>query len=161
MSKPLCAQHRSALHCRPPLNKQSCVSLQCVSLHERSVRRASAAQAAEACQGNESSSSHLPSTAAPTASHHPRSSETLVRSFLEALTITNFALVAHSSIRFQPGLNVLSGASGAGKSVLLQALGVVLGMPVDKDMIRDQEGRAGAQRHCVPCCGWAFRAAEF
>ena len=48
-----------------------------------------------------------------------------------------------ATILLQPGLNVISGASGASKSVLLQALGVVLGMPVDKDMIRDRDQLAG------------------
>jgi hypothetical protein len=64
--------------------------------------------------------------------------------YLESLAIENFALVMFEKIHFQPGLNVVSGASGSGKSVLLQALSVVLGMPVYKDMVREPADTAGA-----------------
>lgn len=62
---------------------------------------------------------------------------------LQSLTIENFALVTNQTVAFGPGLNVISGESGAGKSVLLQALNVVMGMPVGKDMIRGAEDIAG------------------
>eukprot|EP00892_Ulva_mutabilis_P003781 jgi/Ulvmu1/1775/UM118_0015.1 len=61
---------------------------------------------------------------------------------LECLLIQNFALVSDQTVTFTPGLNVISGESGAGKSVLLQALQVVMGMPAAKDMIRKCESRA-------------------
>lgn len=62
---------------------------------------------------------------------------------LQSLAIQNFALVSDEKVIFSPGLNVISGESGSGKSVLLQALNVVMGMPVGKDMIRDPEVQAG------------------
>lgn len=125
-----CVQYRAALRCRPP---QERFRQHHERPHGRSVRR-EAAHTEGACR----ESAHQDATP----SNHP-SSDPPACSFLASLSITNFALVAQSTIEFQPGLNVISGASGSGKSVLLQALGVVLGMPVDKDMIRDQDNMAG------------------
>lgn len=74
------------------------------------------------------------------ASHAEQSTET---THLKSLKIQNFALVSSQTVAFGRGLNVISGESGAGKSVLLQALNVVMGMPVGKDMIRGAEDLSG------------------
>jgi DNA repair protein RecN (Recombination protein N) len=50
---------------------------------------------------------------------------------LEELTIQNYALIDHVSVSFTPGLNILSGETGAGKSILIGALGLILGMKGD------------------------------
>ena len=46
---------------------------------------------------------------------------------LRSLSISNFALIKKTEIQFGDGLNVLSGETGAGKSILIDALGLVLG----------------------------------
>lgn len=55
---------------------------------------------------------------------------------LEELTISNVALIERLTLRFQAGLNVLSGETGAGKSILAGALGLLRGDKGDADLIR-------------------------
>lgn len=55
---------------------------------------------------------------------------------LAYLTVRNFALVADLELRFGEGLTVITGESGAGKSILLDALGLVLGDRASKSQIR-------------------------
>lgn len=55
---------------------------------------------------------------------------------LTKLTIKNVALIEQATILFNRGLNVLSGETGAGKSVILDSLNFVLGAKADKSMIR-------------------------
>ncbi len=55
---------------------------------------------------------------------------------LKKLTIKNVALIVSVEIDFENGLNVLSGETGAGKSVIIDSLNFVLGAKADKTMIR-------------------------
>lgn len=55
---------------------------------------------------------------------------------LRALTVSNFALVAKLDIEFGQGLTVVTGESGAGKSILLGALALVLGARVRRSQLR-------------------------
>lgn len=55
---------------------------------------------------------------------------------LSKLTIKNVALIENADISFGEGLNVLSGETGAGKSVILDSVNFVLGAKADKTMIR-------------------------
>ena len=55
---------------------------------------------------------------------------------LSKLTIKNVALIEHAEIEFSEGLNVLSGETGAGKSVILDSVNFVLGAKADRAMIR-------------------------
>lgn len=55
---------------------------------------------------------------------------------LSKLTIKNVALIESAEIEFGEGLNVLSGETGAGKSVILDSVNFVLGAKADKSMIR-------------------------
>ncbi|MBQ8374622.1 MAG: DNA repair protein RecN [Clostridia bacterium] len=55
---------------------------------------------------------------------------------LSKLTIKNVALIESASIDFCEGLNVLSGETGAGKSVILDSVNFVLGAKADRTMIR-------------------------
>ncbi|MCY4128396.1 MAG: DNA repair protein RecN [Gammaproteobacteria bacterium] len=55
---------------------------------------------------------------------------------LAYLTVRNFALVANLELHFVDGLTVITGESGAGKSILLDALGLVLGQRASRSQIR-------------------------
>ena len=55
---------------------------------------------------------------------------------LRELSIHNVLLIEALDLRFQPGLNVLTGETGAGKSILLDALGLVLGWRGRADIVR-------------------------
>ena len=55
---------------------------------------------------------------------------------LAYLTVRNFALVADLELHFADGLTVITGESGAGKSILLDALGLVLGQRASRSQIR-------------------------
>ncbi len=55
---------------------------------------------------------------------------------LVELSITNLAIIEHTRIRFEEGLNAITGETGAGKSILLDALGAVLGARVSSDLVR-------------------------
>lgn len=63
---------------------------------------------------------------------------------LTKLSIQNFAIISRLELSFGPGLNVFSGETGAGKSIVIEALGFVLGARGDADTIKD-----GAQKMSV------------
>ena len=56
---------------------------------------------------------------------------------LKKLTVSNLAVVEKAEAEFAPGLNVLTGETGAGKSVLMGALELVLGGRADASVVRD------------------------
>lgn len=58
---------------------------------------------------------------------------------LKNLTVKNFAIIEDLSVEFEKGLNVITGETGAGKSILITALGVALGNKFSKDMLREGE----------------------
>ncbi|NLY44533.1 MAG: DNA repair protein RecN [Tissierella sp.] len=61
------------------------------------------------------------------------------------LSIKNFAIIDDLKISFTKGLNVLTGETGSGKSIIIEALGIVLGGRGTKDLIRSGENRAMLQ----------------
>src|SRR5260370_14999007 len=58
------------------------------------------------------------------------------------LRIRNFAIIEEAHLEFGAGLNVLSGETGAGKTIILSALGLLLGSRASPDMIRAGEKEA-------------------
>jgi len=58
------------------------------------------------------------------------------------LFIKNFVLIDELRLEFQEGLNVLSGETGAGKSILIDALGLVTGGRIQDDYLRDSSQKA-------------------
>ena len=63
---------------------------------------------------------------------------------LEELAVHNFAIIEKLQVRFTAGLNVLTGETGAGKSILIGALGLLLGDRADTSIVR-----AGAEEAAV------------
>ena len=61
---------------------------------------------------------------------------------LTDLTIKNFAIIEALHVPFQPGLNVLTGETGAGKSIIIDAVSLILGGRASADLIRTGEDDA-------------------
>ncbi|MGE1069276.1 DNA repair protein RecN [Pantoea agglomerans] len=61
---------------------------------------------------------------------------------LAQLTISNFAIVRELDIDFQRGMTAITGETGAGKSIAIDALGLCLGGRADADMVRQGASRA-------------------
>jgi DNA repair protein RecN (Recombination protein N) len=78
---------------------------------------------------------------------------------LAELRLENYAVIENVVIEFAPGLNLLTGETGAGKSILIDALGLLLGEKASSDVIR-----SGAERAMVAAVfesdGAAARAIE-
>ena len=61
---------------------------------------------------------------------------------LSRLHVKNVALISEADIEFDSGLNVLSGETGSGKSVILDSINFILGCKADRSMIRYSENEA-------------------
>ena len=61
---------------------------------------------------------------------------------LQTLYIENIAVIEKLSVDFKSGLNVLTGETGAGKSIIIDAINAVLGQRVTRDIIRTGETSA-------------------
>ena len=64
---------------------------------------------------------------------------------LKVISITNLALVERLQIDFSPGLNLLSGETGSGKSIIIDALGLLQGGRASQEMIRTGADRAAVE----------------
>jgi len=69
----------------------------------------------------------------------------IFRDMLTRLSVKNLALVEKLAIDFEAGLNVITGETGAGKSILIGALGLLLGERADKKIIRSGEETCTAE----------------
>ena len=61
---------------------------------------------------------------------------------LKEIRIQNFAIIENLLVNFETGLNVLTGETGAGKSIIIDALNLLLGGRADTDSIRTGETTA-------------------
>jgi DNA repair protein RecN (Recombination protein N) len=68
---------------------------------------------------------------------------------LLGLTIRDIVLIDRLSLAFRPGLCVLTGETGAGKSILLDALGLALGRRADQSLVRPGAGQASVTAEFV------------
>ncbi|MDA8433246.1 MAG: DNA repair protein RecN [Nitrospiraceae bacterium] len=66
---------------------------------------------------------------------------------LKELRIRNLAIIDDLSVRFEKGLNALTGETGAGKSIIVDALGLALGERAQSDFIRSGEAEASVQAY--------------
>jgi DNA repair protein RecN (Recombination protein N) len=64
---------------------------------------------------------------------------------LSELRIRNFALIDQLSVQLAPGLNVLTGETGAGKSIVVGALSLLLGERASSDVVREGTDRASVE----------------
>src|ERR1051325_6104763 len=64
---------------------------------------------------------------------------------LRELRIRNFAVIDEVALELEPGLNVITGETGAGKSIILNALGLICGDRVGSDVIRHGEDDASVE----------------
>ena len=69
---------------------------------------------------------------------------------LDLLRVRNFAIIDELEIRFEPGFNVLTGETGAGKSILVDALHLVLGGRAQADCVRGGAEEAEVEAIFVP-----------
>ena len=79
---------------------------------------------------------------------------------LVSLTISNIAVIDKMSVDFQSGFTVLTGETGAGKSILIDALGLALGAKASKELIRSGEQEAGVSAFFVLADGQALKQVE-
>lgn len=61
---------------------------------------------------------------------------------LNSLQIENVAVIQKAEVHFQPGLNVLTGETGAGKSILIDSINAILGSRTSKDLVRTGASKA-------------------
>lgn len=82
---------------------------------------------------------------------------------LLSLTISNIVLIERAELTFERGLCVLSGETGAGKSILLDALGLILGSRADASLIRQgqAQGQVSAEFEVEKNTALAQALAEF
>ena len=80
---------------------------------------------------------------------------------LRFLRLRNLAVIESVDVEFEPGFNVLTGETGAGKSIVVEAVGLLLGARASADLVRtgetqasieaifEEAGAAGAESPCT------------
>jgi len=69
---------------------------------------------------------------------------------IEAISIRNIALIDELELELSPGLNIFTGETGAGKSVILKSIGLVLGERTSADIVREGTSSAAVEVSVVP-----------
>ena len=79
---------------------------------------------------------------------------------LEELSVRNYALIENVSLSFEAGLNIITGETGAGKSIIVGALGFLLGGKATADCVRTGAEEAGVSAVIqippsqIEACAW-------
>ena len=68
---------------------------------------------------------------------------------LSNLNIHNFAIIDNLSLSLKNGLNTLSGETGAGKSIIINAINLILGTRSSADQIRTGSKEASVEAHFI------------
>ena len=80
---------------------------------------------------------------------------------LAELKIENVAVIEKAEVQFTPGLNVLTGETGAGKSIMIDSINAILGNRTSRDLVRSGAPKAHfllrrqaqvLSRTCHRCC---------
>ena len=66
---------------------------------------------------------------------------------LKQLSIRNFTLIDSLDIKFNPGFSVITGETGAGKSIILGAIGLLLGQRADSKAIKNGAAKCTVEAH--------------
>ena len=61
---------------------------------------------------------------------------------LESLTISGLGIISAASVELDPGLTVLTGETGAGKSMILQSIGLIMGNRASAELVLESAERA-------------------
>ena len=75
---------------------------------------------------------------------------------LTRLTVQNYALIADLEVRFEAGLNVLTGETGAGKSLLVDAIGLILGRRADTSVLLDPSRKCIVEAEAERLPSWVL-----
>ena len=75
---------------------------------------------------------------------------------LSELYIENIAVIEKAAVRFQQGLNILTGETGAGKSIVIDSIHAVLGERVSRDLVRTGAKAAFVSASCDNKLVFAF-----
>ena len=68
---------------------------------------------------------------------------------LQTLSIKQFAIIEELEIQFSDGLTVLSGETGSGKSIIIDAIGQLIGMRASSDFVRHGEKRLSSKVYLI------------
>jgi DNA repair protein RecN (Recombination protein N) len=69
---------------------------------------------------------------------------------LQQLSIRNYAIIREVDVDLRPGLNIVTGETGAGKSIVVEALGLVLGERADSSVLGDRSAKCTVEAHIRP-----------
>ena len=64
---------------------------------------------------------------------------------LAELKIENVAVIEKAEVQFTPGLNVLTGETGAGKSIMIDSINAILGNRTSRDLVRSGQPMCGSR----------------
>ena len=70
---------------------------------------------------------------------------------LRHLSIKNYALIDNLEIEFDKGLSIITGETGAGKSILLGAIGLILGQRAELQVIKDAFEKCVIEKRSCKC----------
>src|SRR5688572_7346396 len=107
-------------------------------VRKRSAARAKLSNSATALGRRPYPDGFLGDSRSRTGAGHSKRSPRMIK----LLRISNIALVSSAELELGPGLTLLTGETGAGKSILIDALGLVLGARASGDLIRTGADRA-------------------